>query len=150
MMPVHRQEDHGERDTDQSPLTHGQHEMLLHGKAQVGMKPQQALLEKLESAGHVSARPSMLPLRKQHGDSHLDKVGVRPVRQSRVTPSSTKSGDGPLQRLAPRSRIETPSSVCYSDGESCLQAQNRPVAECALSIKAEGRLVCSSKSAVRT
>jgi hypothetical protein len=40
MMAVQRQEDHGETNTDQSPLTHGQHEMLLHGKAQVGMKPQ--------------------------------------------------------------------------------------------------------------
>jgi hypothetical protein len=100
-MPIHRQEDHGERDTDQSPLTHGQHKMLLHGKAQVGMKPQQALQGKLEPAGLVFARPSMLPLRKQHGDSQLDKVGDsqldkvgdaqfdrvggRPARQSRET-----------------------------------------------------------------
>jgi hypothetical protein len=150
MMLVHRQEDHAEKFTDRSSLTHGQHEMFLHGKAQAGMKPQESLSEKLESAGHVSARPSMLPLRKQHGDSQLDKVGGRPVRQSRGTPSSTKSGNVPLQRLAPRGRIETPSYACYSDGESCLQAQNRPVAECALSSKTEGRLACSSKSAVRT
>jgi hypothetical protein len=150
MMPVHRQEDHGERDTDQSPLTHGQHEMLLHGKTQAGMKPQESHSEELESTGNVSTRLSMLPLRKQHGNSQLDKVGGRPVRQSRGTPSSTKSGDGPLQRLAPGGRIETPSSACYSDGESCLQVQNRPVAECTLSIKVEGRLACSSKSAVRT
>jgi hypothetical protein len=92
-MPIHRQEDYGERDTDQSPLTHGQHEMLLHRKAQVGMKPQQALQGKLESAGLVFVRPSMLPLRKQHGDPQLDKVGDaqfdrvggRPARQSRET-----------------------------------------------------------------
>jgi hypothetical protein len=85
MMPVQRQEDHGEWDTDQSSLTHGQHEVLLHEKAQVGIKPQQALPEKLESIGDVSARPTMLPLRKQHGDTLSDKVGGRPVRQSRET-----------------------------------------------------------------
>jgi hypothetical protein len=91
MMPVQRQEDYGERDADQSSLTHSQHEVLLHEKAQVGMKPQQALPEKLESVGDVSARPTMLPLRKQHGDTQSDKVGrrcvgtIRTERQDRDT-----------------------------------------------------------------
>jgi hypothetical protein len=103
MVAVQRQEDHGEG-------------------IQINRPSYMASTRCSCMGGHRSARS-----RNKHPQRSLNLLAMCVCEAVQASPeeaagtlSSTTSGDDALKRLAPRGTIETLSSACYSDGESCL------------------------------